>query len=707
MSNSSQFNYILVIEAEDFRKKIELGEHDYSIGRSPDNGIVIPSKLVSRHHATLLRREDTEEQNYSYWIMDGDLKGNKSRNGLYVNGIKIISKPLKDQDVIQFSKGVTAQFFKISNSQVINTEALLQAPVTQEFQQSSNTHQTLIINDDDNDNGLDPQNLSLKRLASFPELIPNPIVEINFEGEITYLNPAAILQFPELTHRQQEHPLLHNLVKTNHNIDHKLWTREVKIKNKVFEQHIHYLPEQELIRSYIFDISDRKLSEEILKYQAFHDLLTDLPNRMLFQERLTLALENAQSYQHQLALLFVDLDRFKNINDTLGHGIGDQLLRAFAQRLKGCLAPEDTLARWGADEFTVLLPKIQNSDQVTAVCQKIINTFQTPFVIEEHQIHLKNSIGIAFYPDDAEDGETLLRHANAALYRSKDRGRNQYQFYTSTMTSDVYNSLKLETLLHQALDKDELLLYYQPQVNIKTGKVEGVEALVRWNNSELGMISPAHFIPLAEETGLILNIGEWVLKEACKQAKAWQNSGLAPLTVSVNLSAQQFRQANLLTNLINILEQTGLEPQFLELEITETSIIHDIDFARQLLDALRAIGIQTSMDDFGTGYSSLGYLKKFPFHTLKIDQSFVRDLQYNSKDLAIIEAIMVLARGFNLRVIAEGVETKEQLQLLQGFNCETIQGYLFSKPLPVTDLVKFLQQEIQIPQFRVIPSNCS
>jgi diguanylate cyclase (GGDEF)-like protein len=441
------------------------------------------------------------------------------------------------------------------------------------------------------------------------------------------------------------------------------------------------------------DITERKKTEILLQYQAFHDLLTGLPNRNFFNRELAVALANAKAENRQLAVMFLDLDRFKNINDSLGHAFGDRILQLFSQRLQSCLREGDIVARWGGDEFTILLSSTESTEEAASISDRIFQILKYPFELEEQQIFVKSSIGIAVYPQDGENGETLLRNADAALYRSKEQGRNLYRFYRSTMNSEASALLKLENYLHRALEKEELLVHYQPQVNIITGKISGMEALLRWQHPELGLVSPGKFIPLAEETGLIIPLGEWVLKTACIQNKAWQIAGIAPLKISVNLSPRQFEQSNLVTKVEQILQETGLEAQWLELEVTETSLLQNVKFANLALEKLVNMGVHISIDDFGTGYSSLGYLKKFPFHTLKIDQLFVRELKNKAQDLAIISAIITLGQGFNLRVIAEGVEKKEQLELLRSLNCEEIQGYWFSPPLSSEKATEFLQKE--------------
>ncbi len=446
------------------------------------------------------------------------------------------------------------------------------------------------------------------------------------------------------------------------------------------------------------DITERQRVEEKIRYQAMHDLLTGLPNRTLFNEQLSVSLTQSCNSQSMLAVMFLDLDRFNTINDTLGHAVGDRLLQEVAKRLSSCLRQNDILARWGGDEFTLLVSQTNSADEVAKIAQRILNVLKPAFNLEGYSqacrstsLHISSSIGITLYPQDGEDAETLLRNADAALHRAKQQGRNNFQFYTAAMNSQACELLVLENELHHALKRREFVVYYQPQVNTTTGEITGMEALVRWQHPKFGLVAPDKFIPLAEETGLIVPIGEWVLKTACAQNKAWQDGGLSPLRVAVNLSVRQFQQPLLLNIVSQTLQETGLSPQFLELEITETIAMHNVELTKAILSELHQMGVYLSIDDFGTGYCSLGYLKQFPLHTLKIDKSFVRDLATDPQNAGIINAIMMLGRGFNLRVIAEGVETEAEKDCLRSFQCEEMQGYLSSPPLPAEEATKLLQ----------------
>lgn len=459
------------------------------------------------------------------------------------------------------------------------------------------------------------------------------------------------------------------------------------------------------------DITERQQAQETIEYQATHDLLTGLPNRMLFDRRLLQELQTVRKRDTAIAVMFLDLDRFKTINDTLGHAVGDRLLKEVAERVRGCLREYDTFARWGGDEFTILLPQIEDIEESAAIAQRILDTLKPAFALEGHLLHISSSIGIALSPCDGEDEETLLRNADAALYRAKEYGRNNYQFYTPAMNSQASELLVLENQLHNALTRSEFVVYYQPQVNTTTGEINGMEALVRWQHPQLGLVAPDKFIPLAEETGLIVPIGEWVLWTACAQNKAWQDAGLPPLRIAVNLSARQFQQPNLVEMVAKVLSQTQLAPQYLELEITESVAMQDREKTQEILKEFHQMGVHLSIDDFGTGYSSLAYLKQFPFNNLKIDKSFVRDLTTNPKDAGIVNAIVNLGMKFNFRIVAEGVETEAQKDLLQNLNCENMQGYLFSKPLSAQAATNLMCDsrcvKIVKPSCCVVLSTCS
>lgn len=435
----------------------------------------------------------------------------------------------------------------------------------------------------------------------------------------------------------------------------------------------------------------QKRVEVMLRHEASHDHLTQLPNRLLFDEQLSLALLNAQQQGEMLAVAFLDLDRFKTVNDTLGHTVGDQLLKQVTQRLQTCLRRWDIVARWGGDEFTLLFPHITYIEDISKIARRILDGLNAPFFLEEQELYISASLGTALFPYDGENAAVLLKNADTAMYRAKQQGRNNHQFYSPEMNTKAREQLELEIDLRKALAKNELLLYYQPQVDLNTGEILSLEALLRWQHPQLGLVPPNQFIPIAEETGLICPIGDWVIRTACEQHQAWCAAGLPPIRIAVNLSARQFQQHDLVKTIVQALEETNTSPCYLELEITESIAMQDVELTVALLKELRHMGIQIAMDDFGTGYSSLNSIKHFPLHTIKIDQSFVRDLMSDPSDAAIAKAVIALGQGLHLKVLAEGVETIEQLEFLRSLDCHSAQGYLFSKPLPGAAVTKLLQ----------------
>ncbi|MEL6438111.1 MAG: EAL domain-containing protein [Cyanobacteria bacterium J06621_8] len=472
----------------------------------------------------------------------------------------------------------------------------------------------------------------------------------------------------------------------------------LKLKNgKILEcySQIQQLQKSSLGQVWSFrDVTEHRKAQIIIQHQAFHDSLTNLPNRTLFDRELNSALKLAEQADKSLAVMFLDLDRFKTINDTLGHAIGDLLLKSVVERLKKCVRKQDLIARWGGDEFTLLLPEISCREEATAIAKRILEVFKPGFTINQHYLHITSSVGIAVFPEDGNDAETLLKNADVALYWVKEKGRNGCHHYTTRLNSQAAQLLNIENSLHRALAEEEFTLYYQPIIEVSTNKIVKMEALLRWQHPDLGIISPAFFIPIAEENGLIVDIGSWVLKTACQQTKAWHTMGLSSLSVAVNLSARQLYNNDLVQTVSQILSETALNPDYLELEITETATMSNTSLAREILLQLKEMGISLSMDDFGTGYSSLSYLKDFPFSTIKIDRSFVKDLSVDSSNVAIINAISTLGAGLNLQIIAEGVETEQLKNLLETMHCKYMQGYFISLPLPANEATELLRHSI-------------
>ncbi|WP_066384704.1 MULTISPECIES: EAL domain-containing protein [unclassified Anabaena] len=869
-----KIRHLLVVKDLQGQRIIPLQEATYSIGRHKSNAIVLHSLSASRQHAILLRVTLPKTEQYGFRIIDGNFKGQASTNGLFVNGNRCFSHDLKHGDVMIFgTKQAQAKYYAISN---LSEQAFCESAYVEDLsaflcEQSSPVQPvpTAVV---------DPEfagasETALARLASFPEMIPNPIIETDLDGNLTYFNPAAALKFPRLRELGQHHPILKGIVAEVQSRQVSSFVREVKFGQEVFEQSVHHLAESDLIRTYIIrDITQQKQAEaelrqrdrllqavaeaanyllvemnydtalekalavlgeavqvdraylfkhhshpqtgeialslqcqwtssplptcphhwhnqldqyhalsrwynvlasgksingltkdfpaaerEILmrkgikslllvplrleeqfwgclaladchqervwssheesilltmaasisgawqrqqveakiRYQALHDWLTGLPNRLLFDQILAKTLANAVRSHESLAVIFLDLDRFKIINDTLGHTLGDRLLRSVAERLQASLRAGDTVARWGGDEFIILLPRINYLEEVTQVAARILKAFENVFFLEGHELYVSASLGIALLDEHSPDAESLIKHADTALYHAKDEGRNKYQYYTTSLSAKTPDILKLEKNLRYALEKQEFTVYYQPQVNLHTGEITGMEALLRWEHPEMGIVAPNVFIPLAEESGLIIPIGEWVLRTACEQNRAWQKAGLPPVKIAVNLSPKQFCQPDLVETVAQILAETGLAPPLLELEITETTAIENIEYTKKVLHDLAAMGVHLSIDDFGIGHSSLSRLQMLPLHKLKIDRSFIDQLTTDVKVRHIVKAIANLGRSLGLTITAEGVENQEQLDFLKSIHCENVQGFLFHKALSAEKATEILQAESQ------------
>jgi len=866
-----KIRHLLVVQDLKGQRTIPLLETTYSLGRDSRNAIVLQSRSVSRQHAILLRVTIPNTDQYAFRIIDGNFKGKRSTNGLFVNGSKCFSHHLQHGDVVAFGNHkAQAKYYTISN---LSEEAFSESCDVEDLSEfiaeqggSINPVDTLIVRDG---NAEGAGEAALTRLASFPELIPNPIVEMDLDGQVTYLNPAAALKFSNIRLTGQNHPVLAQLLQSVQNLQDNSFVREITVGREIFEQSVHYLPESDLIRTFIIrDITEQKQAEaelkdrdrllqavaeaanyllvemdfekavkrvlatlgeaanvdhvyffqnhphpttgeivvslqfewnrstiepvreywqnrsygscgierwykilssgklisgitpefpaleqdllnrfhirsllfvpllleeefwgyfgitdcslerrwskheesslltmsasisgarqrhqveERIRYQAMHDSLTGLPNRWYLNDILAKSIHQAVEQQKSLAVLFLDLDRFKVINDILGHTIGDELLQNVAQRLAASIRDGDVIARWGGDEFTILLTQIKNPEDTEHLAKKILASLEASFHLQGHELYVSASLGIALLNEYSPDAETLIKHADTALFYAKDNGRNTYQFYNDSIQTGNAELLILEKSLRHALERKELVIFYQPRVNIITEEITGMEALLRWHHPEMGLISPEVFIPLAERSGLIIPIGEWVIREACNQNKIWQLQGLPKITIAVNLSLKQFCQGNLLEIIDNILKETQLEAQFLELEITETSAIKDLDFTQKLVRELIQLGISFSIDDFGVEASSLSRLHTLPLmHNLKIDKSFIQKLTTDSRIASIITMIVELGRDLGLKVIAEGVEKPEELDFLRSIKCDDVQGYLFYKPLSAEDATALL-----------------
>lgn len=543
------------------------------------------------------------------------------------------------------------------------------------------------------------------------------MIILNQEGIILKVNPAVksmfnydekeLLgeRFDKLLESRNSYieSILHNSSQSL-NLDDKEDRQEVTAKRKngdEFPAELQigktFVESQVYIACTIRDITKKKQAQELIVHMAYHDGLTNLPNRRFFSDHLNTKLNEAKKSNQPLALLFLDVDHFKNINDSLGHLAGDRLLQEIAKRLNAIIREGDYVARIGGDEFNILLPNT-NIEIALDFADEILKSFKSPFYFDNYELYITTSIGISIFPHDGEDSLTLSKNADAALYRSKEQGKNNYQIYHSSINIQAYRNFILQNDLHKAIERNELILHYQPRIDLKTGLISGVEALVRWNHPNWGLISPAEFIPLAEESGQIVEIDEWVLRTACQQNKTWQLAGIRPIRVSVNFSSKQFFQKDIIQKIERILVETGLGSDWVEIEITESSIMKNEDMVIKALNGIREMGINISLDDFGMGYSSLSYLRNFPFNIVKIDKSFIQDVSCQSKSsIAFISSIVTLAHSLGMSVVAEGVETEEQLSIVTKQSCEEVQGFLFSVPVSGQELEKLLVQGLPDP----------
>ncbi len=669
----------------------------------PDGLLVLSPNLtvLSANRVFLERFELTEKAVHGRYLMEV-----LAADGLRGRALEVLATGVAQHDVL-FAMGQAG-----GDERKPVRVTLTGIRLAEEEEEEEEARLLLIVEDLTEEEALRAAALeSERRFRDLAETAHDGIIMTDPQGEIAYFNRAAERMFGYRRNQALERPIGTVLpeplsCQLDEGLQHaQVWeTQGLRQDGTVFmvegSSSVFEGSTGRFITYVLRDLTERKQFERQLVHLANHDPLTNLPNRKFFRERLGISLDEAALDGAQLAVLFLDLDRFKLINDTFGHALGDKLLLMVAERLAGCFRKGDILARLGGDEFVVLLQGLSGTQDAALVAQKIMDTFAHTFQLETHEVFVSASIGIAFYPSDAIDAGNLIRCADNAMYQAKEQGQG-YQFYRPDLENLPSERLTLENSLRRAVERGELQLDYQPKVNLASGAVIGLEALLRWAHPVRGIIPPDQFIPLAEETGLIIPIGEWVLRTACLQIKAWQGEGVPPLPVAVNLSARQFRHRSasgeatgihdLVETIERVLEETGVDPSCLELEITESILMQNLSTAAMTLQALSAKGMRIFIDDFGTGYSSLSYLKRLPIDTIKIDKSFVGDITTDPDDAAIVTAIIAMAHSLRLKVVAEGVETQEQFDFLLERDCDAMQGYFFSKPLPAEDISPFLR----------------
>ena len=814
--DSERVHHLLTIEDPSFVREIQLDAATYSIGRHSSNDIVLSCQKTSRNHATLLRRTDVKTNQCSYWVLDGDLQGNRSRNGIYVNGKKSLVHELQPGDVVQFSGDASVRY----RTAAVPLEDNLVEPNNSSLTQASDKAiaSETFINKETIVTPPEPKNVnnyrhnkssdiaSASTPGSLAESCPQPIIEIDLYGNISYINSAGVISFPDLHQQKLNHPLLENLIAQYHQGDDNVVDREVAASDKIFRQIAFYLPEKKVIRNYLTDITqqkelENKLRQEkhlyytitrqitegvmiidsatkqiieancssskllgysnaellqmniyelvsesekfapalrtvitdkkgfegeyLLRHQDNHQLKTviklesvdfasnekicliihnsepisatelerqrsaNLYKKELFNQQLLTAIANAKRSQKLLAIMFCQLNFLPDLHATIGAEQSENLLLALEKRLSSCLRAGDSVVRWQEDRFALLLPQVRDVEEITKIVRRIAQSTDYSFTLGEIQATIKSMTGIAVYPQDGSEPEILLASANTALERANHHG-NSYQFYNDAMNSQALVALELEELLQQALDKEELQLYYQPQINVHNGKIEAIEALLRWYHPEMGLVAPENFIRLAEKTKLIVPIGEWTIYTACKQYQEWHQD-LPSSKITVSLSLIQFQQPNLPQKVAEILAETKLNPSLLELEISAATLIDNVDRSQHTINRLKALGVGIAVDGFATGFSALEYFKQIPLDTLKIDPYLIQQLTDSPQDLAIVSALIELGKGFNLRLVAEGVETEQQVELLRSLDCYQMQGFWFGRPLAAEEARKLLQ----------------
>lgn len=852
MSNDSIVRHVLVIEDQKSRRIVSLEENTYDIGRDPSSAIPIYDRQVSRHHATLIRVNDYQNHQYTYRLIDGNLQGKRSTNGVVVNGQYCLSHELEHGDVIRFGNKSKASYHIMNLSTESEAQPFGKEPAVpvgnpamgetyvdpmnfedvlaeNDFEEGADFgHEAVEVGEDSAfatavvyneelpDSGRSPT-VQSNRLVTLSENSSQLIVELTTAGQVLYANSVTKSLFPELMAIQGQHPLLQGLVNLPLVQDGLQLERDVTIGKKIFHQRIFLTPDRSRLRCYGDDVTQYRATEkgffnlqqrlqayreytatgfllvdaytkqllemntafcqllgyeeselislnlyqvmagerpeieeilinletqdylpvpdleyrhrdgqtiqvkgdiyrqqwegkyvycfvmrtpqgrrgysETLANQSLYDPITKLPNRINLQKELSLAIDAAAHHQHLMGVMFIHLEILNRINQAYGFSFGDEVFMAFHGAIAECMRSGDTIGQWDGATLVIILAKIKSPQDSIRLAERILDRLKNPLVVNEKEIIFNTNIGISAYPNDGDRAEDLLSRANTALQKVRQEGFNHYQFYDPKFSATALYQARLENLLQQAIAKRQLSLHYQPQIHLQSGEITGIEALLRWEHPEVGEISPQKIIPIAAQSNLIFELSDWILHTACKQNLDWQKDGLPPRTIAINLSAPEFYRQDLVMMVAKVLNETSLDPQWLELEITESTLRQRPKKAQQIIQDLKSFGVKIALDDFGRGQMGIGFITQFPLETIKIDQSLIRQLRGTPQEMAILQSILVLSKGFQYRIVAEGVETETQLNILRQLQCQEVQGFLLSRPLRKREMGQFLQKQ--------------
>lgn len=687
--SEKQINHFLILEentpVQKLVKTILLEEEQITIGRNEDNTIVLSSPQISRYHAYLKRHQQGE--NTYYEIIEGDLNGNPSQNGVYINQVEVSNAILQHGDLIELGTEIKLTYYLDYDGELIQQKiSIIARNNLREDTIPEQNEPTIPLQSLFKDNyRLD----ELLKFASIVNLCPTPILEIDKQENITFINAITQIHFPNLLTEKFNHPLLQGLFPSPPNIKANLYKREVKINDKYFEEYIHHLTEGNLIRLYIFDVSYSKKQKQILKEKVEYDFVTRLPNYKFFLKAIQKSIANHQRNKRKFAIMLVDLENLYFLKENLTDKLEKDILREFACRIKRCFREEDTVAYWRNSQFIILLSELDSFQEIGIICNRVFENTQKPFIDDKTELYINTNIGISVYPYDADNKEDLIIKADQALTTSKQHGANDYALFSPKINFEIKKYSRTLKNLQGAFNNKEFTIYYQPIIYNKIQKVFALEALIRWNNPRYGIIYPQDFIELAEKINLIGEVTLWMLENIFQQLKLHQNSKLNQIPISINLSAQLFNNSFIWSKIIELIERYAQESKLLIIEITE-SVFFQESVTKDALKQLLNLGIKIALDDFGSKKSSFNIIKKFPFHFIKIDQEFTKNIKDNPQDKAIISAINTIAKGFNMKVIAEGIENQKQWELVKELGCEYAQGYLFSPPLPLDEIQQFL-----------------